>query len=132
MVGAWKKIGNFAAPLTKRKARSRAQWLKEVRSFHDSGLRIEEYAARKGLVLSSLLFWMRTLRKDVETKTKSAIPAFLPVNVQQVPAPTAALARMIAEIDLPNGRRVRVHVKTDADFSRISELLLAVEGRSRC
>jgi ribosomal protein S3 len=125
------KTGIFAAPLTKRKARSRTEWLKEVRSFHDSGLRIEEYAARKGLVLNRLIFWMRTLRKDVETRTKSAVPAFLPVSVRQVPAP-AASARMMAEIDLPNGRRVRVHVKTDADFSRISELLDAVEGGNRC
>jgi hypothetical protein len=125
------KTGIFAAPLKKRKARSRAEWLKEVRSFHDSGLRIEEYAARKGLVLNRLIFWMRTLRKDVETRTKSAVPAFLPVSVRQVPAPAASV-RMMAEIDLPNGRRVRVHVKTDADFSRISELLDAVEGGNRC
>jgi hypothetical protein len=69
------KTGNFAVPLTKRKARSRAEWVKEVRSFHDSGLRIEEYAARKGLVLSRFLFWIRTLRKEVETKTKSACSA---------------------------------------------------------
>ena len=126
------KTGNFAAPLTKRKARSRAEWRKEVQSFHDSGLRIEEYASRKGLVLSRLIFWMRTLRKDVETRTKSAVPAFLPVSVRHAPSPAVTFARMMVEIDLPNGRRVRVHVKTDADFSRMSDLLDAVEGGNRC
>jgi hypothetical protein len=75
---------------------------------------------------------MRTLRKDVETRTKSAVPVFLPISVRQAPTPAAAFAKMMVEIDLPNGRRVRVHVKTDADFSRMSNLLDAIEGGNRC
>jgi hypothetical protein len=60
----------LAAPTSKRKRRPRAAWLKEVRSLRDSGLSPEEYAAKKGLVLSTLKFWMRVLRSDLEAKSR--------------------------------------------------------------
>ena len=92
----------------------------------------EEYAAKKGLVLSTFKFWMRVLRSDVEARTKSAVPAFLPVSVlSAAKAPSSAPAVMV-EIDLANGRRLRMQVRPDTDFTRLSDLLNAVEGGHPC
>ena len=126
------KNGSSAAPSSKRKRRPRAAWVKEVRSLRDSGLSPEEYATKKGLVLSTLKYWMRFLRDDVEARTKSAVPAFLPVSVlhtARTPCPEAAV---MVEIDLANGRRLRMHVRPDTDFKRVADLLNAVEGGYPC
>ena len=126
------KNGSSAAPSSKRKRRPRAAWLKEVWSLRDSGLSPEEYAAKKGLVLSTLKFWMRVLRSDVEARTKSAVPAFLPVNVLHTARTPSSDAAVMVEVDLANGRRLRMHVRRDTDFNRVSELLNAVEGGHPC
>ena len=122
------KNGSSAAPSSKRKRRSRGAWLKEVRSLRDSGLSPAEYAAKKGLVLSTLKFWMRVLRSDVEARAKSAVPAFLPVSVLHTARTPPSDAAVMVEIDLANGRRLRMHVRPDADLVRVSDLLSAVEG----
>ena len=126
------KNGSSAAPSSKRKRRPRAAWLKEVRSLRDSGLSPEEYAAKKGLVLSTLKYWMRFLRDDVEARTKSAVPAFLPVSVLHATRPLSSDAAVMVEIDLANGRRLRMHVRPDTDFKRVSDLVNAVEGGHPC
>jgi hypothetical protein len=126
------KTENVAKLVSRRKARTRTEWRKEIQSFRASGLTVEEYAAKKGLVPKRLNFWLQAFRKDSTTKIQSAGPAFLPVSVRQTPSHSAAFARMLVEIDLPNGRRVRVHVKDDGDLSRISDLLAAVEGGNQC
>jgi hypothetical protein len=36
------------------------------------------------------------------------------------------------EVDLANGRRARMHVRPNADFKRVSELLDALECGLRC
>lgn len=122
----------MAAPSSKRKRRPRAAWLKEVRSLRDSGLSPEEYATKNGLVLSTLKYWMRLLRSDVEERTKSAIPAFLPVSVLHAARTPSSGAAVMVEVDLANGRRLRMHVRPDTDFKRVSDLLNAVEGGHPC
>jgi hypothetical protein len=126
------KNGSSAAPTSKRKRRPRAAWLKEIRSLRDSGLSLEDYAAKKGLVLSTLKFWKRVLRNDVESRTKSALPAFLPVSVLHAARTPSSDAAVLVEIDLANGRRLRMHVKPDTDFKRVSDLVNAVEGGHPC
>ena len=126
------KNGSSAAPSSKRKRRPRAAWLKEVRSLRDSGLSPEEYATKKGLVLSTLKHWMRFLRDDVEARTKSAVPAFLPVSVLHTARTLSPEAAVMVEIDLANGRRLRMHVRPDTDFKRVADLLNAVEGGHPC
>ena len=126
------KTGNLAAPSSKRKRRPRAAWLKEVRSLRDSGLSPEEYATKKGLVLSTLKYWMRLLRNDVEERTKSAMPAFLPVSVLHAGRTPSSDTAVMVEIDLANGRRLRMHVRPETDFKRVSDLLNAVEGGHPC
>jgi hypothetical protein len=88
--------GNFAAPSPKKTRRPRGEWLKEVRSLRDSGLSPEEYATKKGLVLSTLKYWKKVLRSDVEARTKSAVPAFLPVSVLHAArTPSSEIAVMV-------------------------------------
>lgn len=122
----------MAAPSSKRKRRPRAAWLKEVRSLRDSGLSPEEYATKNGLVLSTLKYWMRVLRNDLEARTKSAVPAFLPVSVLHAARTPSSETAVMVEIDLANGRRLRMHVRPDTDFKRVSDLLNAVEGGHPC
>ena len=130
--GRMEKNGSLAAPSSKRKRRPRGAWLKEVRSLRDSGLSPEEYAAKKGLVLSTLKSWMRILRNDVEARTKSAVPAFLPVSVVHAARTPSSDAAIMVEIELANGRRLRMHVRPDTDFTRVSDLLNAVESGHPC
>ena len=124
------KNGSLAAPSSKKKRRPRGEWLKEVRSLRDSGLSTD--AAKKGIVLSTLKYWTQVLRNDVETRTKSAVPAFLPVSVLPAARRAASDAAVIVEIDLANVRRLRMHVRPDADFKRVADLLNAVEGGHPC
>ena len=126
------KTGNSTAPSAKRRRRPRAAWIKEVRSFRESGLSAEEYAAKKGMVLSTLKFWMRVLRNEVEARTKSAVPAFFPVSVLQAEEAPASGASVMIDVDLANGRRVRMQVRPNADFKRVFELLDALESGLRC
>ncbi len=122
----------MAVPSSKQKRRSRGEWLKEVRRLRDSGLKPEEYATREGLVLSTLKYWMRLLRNDVEARAKSAVPAFLPVSVLPAARAPSSEAAVMVEIDLANGRRLRMHVRPNTDFKRVSDLLNAVEGGHPC
>jgi hypothetical protein len=126
------KNGSLAAPSSKQKRRPRGEWLKEVRSLRDSGLSPEDYATKKSLVLSTLKYWMRLLRNDVEARTKSAVPAFLPVSVLPAARAPVSDAAVMVEIDLANGRRLRMHVRSNMDFKRVSDLLNAVEGGHPC
>lgn len=126
------KNGSLAAPSSKQRRRSRGEWLKEVRSVRDSGLSPEEYATKKGLVLSTLKYWMRVLRNDVEARAKSAVPAFLPVSVLPAARGPSSDAAVMVEIDLANGRRLRMHVRPNTDFKQVTDLLNAVEGGHPC
>ena len=83
-------------------------------------------------MLSTLKYWMRLLRNDVEARTKSAVPAFLPVSVLPAARAPVSDAAVMVEIDLANGRRLRMHVRSNMDFKRVSDLLNAVEGGHPC
>ena len=126
------KNESSAAPPSKQKRRSRGEWLKEIRSLRDSGLSAKEYATKKGFVFSTLKYWMRILRDDVEARTKSAVPAFLPVSVSPAARAPSHDAAVMVEIDLANGRRLRMHVRPNTDFKRVTDLLNAVESGHPC
>jgi hypothetical protein len=38
----------------------------------------------------------------------------------------------MVEVDLANGRRLRMHVRPNMDFRRVADLLNAVEGEHPC
>ena len=122
------KTGDSAALLSRQRRQPRAAWVKLVRSLADSGLTPEEFAAKKGIELKRLKFWMRVLRNDVETRTRSAVPAFLPVSVLPTARARAADVGVMVEVDLANGRRVRMQVRANTDFKQVSELVDALES----
>jgi len=126
------KNGSSAAPSSKRKRRPRAAWLKEVRSLRDSGLSPEEYATKKGLVLSTLKYWMQALRSELEVRAKSAVPGFLPVSILPTARVPSSDAAVMVEVDLANGRRLRMHVRPNMDLRHVTDLLDAVEGGHSC
>jgi hypothetical protein len=126
------KNGSLAAPTSKRRRRPRGEWLKEVRSLRDSGLSPEEYATKKGLVLSTLKYWMQALRSELEVRAKSAVPGFLPVSVLPTARVPSFEAAVMVEVDLANGRRLRMQVRPSMDFRRVADLLNAVDGGHSC
>jgi len=117
---------------SKQRRRARSEWAKDVRSLRDSGLSAEEYAAKKGIAPRRLRFWMRTLRSEAEAKPRSAVPAFLPVSVVPAAATPLSRAAMMVEVDLTNGRRLRMHVRPETDLGQVSDLLRAIEGGQSC
>jgi transposase-like protein len=126
------RTGNAAKPSIKRKRWPREVWAKRVRDFRDSGLSPEEYAAKKSIELRTLKSWIRVLRNHGEAKPASPQQAFLPVSVLHSVKAQPSNTVMMVEVDLANGRRVRIRVKPDADFDRMADLLDAVEGGRRC
>jgi len=122
------KTGNSEESLFRQKRRPRAAWVKEVGEFRDSGLTAEEYAAKKAIEIRSLKSWIRALRSGADAATKSAAPTFLPLSIMHAAKPPSTSAAVMIEVDLANGRRVRMHVRPDVDFKRVSDLLNAVEG----
>jgi transposase-like protein len=120
------------AEVSKRRRWPRAVWIKRVRDFRDSGLSVEEFAAKKSIEPRTLKSWIRVLKTEGDALPKRNPPAFLPVSVLPAGKPPGTLPAMIVEVDLANGRRVRLHVRPDADFRRVGELLDAVGGGPRC
>jgi hypothetical protein len=116
----------------KRRRWPRAVWIKRVRDFRDSGLSAEEFAAKKSIELRTLKSWIRVLQTEGDALPKRKPPAFLPVSVLHAGKPSGTPAAMMVEVDLANGRRVRLHVRPDADFRRVAELLDAVGGGHQC
>jgi len=90
------------------------------------------YATKKGLVLSTLKYWMQALRSELEVRAKSAVPAFLPVSVLPAARVPSFDAAVMVEVDLVNGRRLRMHVRPNMDFRRVTDLLNAIEGGHPC
>lgn len=113
----------------KRQARSRAQWLSEVRQWRRSGQSGADYAKAHDLDQGTLAWWASRLRGEVAAeparKRKSA-PAFLAVRVRETPT---RLVEGSLEVVLANGRCVRIN--GDFNVERVSRLLAAAEGGLR-
>jgi len=94
-----------------------------------------EVARRHGIAQSLLYRW----RSDAAAAAAKAVPAFLPVTVESPPAATprktatkpracpSALASII-EVDLGNGRTVRV--TTDIEASALVRIVAALESKA--
>lgn len=114
---------------SKRARRSRAEWIKEVRSYRASGQGAEEYAAAHNLNAGTLCGWASKLGK--EGARPSSTGRFLPVRIAR--AEDARASRGPAseiEVVLCNGRRVRIAGEVPREG--LAELLALVEGGSRC
>lgn len=131
------KTGNPNELLFRRKRRRwpREVWVNEVKAFADSGLSPEEYAAKRGVRVESLKRWLRVLGAGgtVAKVDKAHKPTtFLPVRVVSSCERPSSGNALAVEVDLANGRRVRVRVGDNADAQRLAELLDALDGGQRC
>ena len=106
------------------------EWQERLKRFEASGLSIEAFCRQEDVGRSTLMDWLRALKKEplkqaaVEGETRSAErPAFVPVTVN---------ANMI-EILLPGGGRVRLSAGIDRavllDVIRVVSTVL-VESQS--
>jgi transposase len=112
---------------------TRAEWIERVRRCEQSGLDPAKFARREGIKAKQLSWWRWRLRSAVELATP-AEPAFLPVRViASMPAPTLTPPQQPTpiEIELPNGRLVRVRPGFDAvTLGRV--LAIASEQEAAC
>jgi len=123
---------------SKRPARSRADWLEEVKRWRQSGQRAGAYARAHGIHPGKLACWGSLLRAEVAAalgpKAGRISATFVPVRITAKPKASKSSAEQAAggefEVVLTNGRRVRF---TGAySVSALGRVLDAVEGRSAC
>ena len=117
----------------KHAARSRAEWLQEVRQWRGSGQTAREYARAHGVHASTLTYWASRLRDEVELKRPHK-GAFVAVGIgrghKRPQSSQERLEPSAFEVVLSNGRRVRItgHFQAEA----LSRLLAVVEGGASC
>lgn len=115
----------------KRARRSRADWVKEVKSYRASGLKAAEYAASRGLHAGTLCGWASKLGNGTRTEAEREEPRFLPVRVGDAGGAGAHSKRPAeVEVILRNGWRVRV--AGELPPKGLVELLVLLEGEERC
>ena len=82
-----------------------AVWQQIIRQYDESGLSQEAFAAKRGIPVSTLRFWIYRFRREGEDA-----PQFLPVRVVGSPAPQARVegeGGAAIEAVLPDGLRLR-------------------------
>jgi hypothetical protein len=123
------------------KRRSRAEWAKDIGEWQKSGSTAKAYATAKGLNPGTFAWWIRQLQTDSsaramrtseKTTSKEGILGFLPLRLaasEKVEHRTSDRALTI-EVDLANGRRIRLQVQANETLARIAAVVDAVEGRA--
>jgi len=105
-------------------ARARAgrdEWQKRVQRWKDSGLTAREFAAETGINAGTLQFWRYKLKHGIRpaARTKRKPPSNeILASLVEVRAPVVADDDRRFEIELGNGRRVRVGSGFDAETLR--------------
>jgi len=118
--------------------RSRAEWAKDIGEWRKSGGTAKAYATARGLNPGTFAWWIRQLQTDGSTRamgasekttSKEGMPGFLPLRAvsEKVLHRTTERALRI-EVDLANGRRIRLQVQANEDLARIAAVVDAVEG----
>lgn len=121
-----------SAPRRKRRRWPREVWVKEVKAFRDGGLSPEDYAAKRGIRVLTLKRWVRILGGEGKTVEAHRPPSFLPVRIVAPADRPAGHTSFQVEVDLTNGRRVRVRVGAGSDVKSVARLLDALEGGGPC
>lgn len=110
----------------------RDEWRKRVQRWKESGLSAKEFAAEVGINAGTLQFWRYKLKRadcvpGRRTPRSLSAATILP-SLVEVRAPLAAAPAIDQrfEIELANGRRVRVGRDFDADSLRA--LVTALEA----
>lgn len=107
----------------KKKRHSKEWWMKTVRAFEASEMSRADFCGRRGLVVSTLQYWQKRLRRD----EKAATFALVQVDAVPTPAPTAPPTPRMVEATLPSGLSLRFEIGTDPKY--LSSLLA---GLSAC
>jgi transposase-like protein len=121
-----------SAPRRKRRRWSREVWAREVKAFRDGGLSAEEYAAKRGIRGLTLKRWVRILGEGVKAEEAHRPPSFLPVRIVAPADRPSGHGSFQVEVDLSNGRRVRVRVGAGSDVKSVARLLDALDGDGPC
>ncbi|HEV3094606.1 MAG TPA: hypothetical protein VGY30_08855 [Solirubrobacteraceae bacterium] len=96
------------------KRASREEWQKRVERWKDSGLTAKEFAAETGVNVGTLQCWKYKLtRLGSERRRRPSAPASIVSSIVEV-RPAAEAAEDRYEIELGNGRRLRVPAVFDA------------------
>ena len=108
---------------------SAEEWQKRVERWRDSGLPADQFAAELGINAGTLKFWGYKLKKS---KRESASDVRAVKEMRPAPAPSFVEVRAMTsasafEVELGNGRRVRV--PTDFDVDALGRLLSVLEGK---
>ena len=106
-------------------ARARAdrdEWRRRVARWKDSGLTAKEFAAEMGINAGTLQFWQYKLKRG--TRPVRRLDAKAPSDrilssLVEIRPPAAAIVEQRFEIELGNGRRVRVGAGFDAESLRV-------------
>jgi hypothetical protein len=106
--------------------------VKEVKAFRDSGLSPEDYAAKWGIRVLTLKRWARILGGESKAVEARRSPSFLPVRIVAPADRPSGHTSFQVEVDLPNGRRVRVRVGAGSDVKAVARLLAALDGDGAC
>jgi transposase len=89
----------------------RDEWRRRVQRWKDSGLTAKEFAAETGINAGTLQFWQYKLKRGARptrrARLKRSSEAILS-SLVEVRAPASAVVDQRFEIELGNGRRVRV------------------------
>jgi hypothetical protein len=91
---------------------NRDEWRRRVEGWKDSGLTAKEFAAETGINAGTLQFWKYKLKKREAAvrvrKSPKAMAATIVSSLIEVRSPTRIAAETRFEIELGNGRRLRV------------------------
>ena len=106
----------------------RDEWRRRVERWKDSGLTAKEFAAEMGIIAGTLQFWQYKLKRGRLTRGRraKAPAAAILSSLVEVRAPAGAIVDQRFEIELSNGRRVRVAPGFEAEA--LKQLLAVLEA----
>ncbi len=99
----------------------REEWRRRIERWKDSGLTAKEFAAELGINAGTLQVWQYKLKRgDRPTRQPRPKVSSNPIlsSLVEVRAPVGAVVDQRFEIELANGRRVRVGAGFDAGALR--------------
>jgi transposase len=106
---------------------SRDEWRRRVERWKDSGLTAKEFAVETGINAGTLQFWRYKLGKPAPRRPRQRSPAASILSSIVEVRPAVAPLESRFEIELGNGRRLRVPTAFDA--SALKSLLAILEAR---
>lgn len=105
---------------------SREEWRRRVERWKDSGLTAKEFAAETGINAGTLQFWRYKLGKREALRPRQSSPAASMLSSIVEVRPAVAPLESRFEVELGNGRRLRVPAVFDA--SALKSLLSILEA----